>query len=385
MNFVDDFNKIIIQEIDDLKTQGFIFPTHEEYRLKIFNDAQKRVFSAQEMLEEAKNDFETISQDSSKSAEDKTLAKEKVDSLFENLSVVQGNLAIAQQNLDFVRQNNISPSLQNDYEDYLINLYFNIKAKTILPAKRNVHKCASFDVPTQYQEAVTAIENAISNGDDLFPKLSRQIFKADFKDMMMFDFGITHLHLGMTPDPHHPGLIQGGPDVLYAMFTATDAYLIKIGPHGSWNNRQLLIDIDNSFPEVLNRYTIIGEPEIEYNDNDRQTLKNENINSSIMVNGKQIMPPGMGLNAAGTSMRATMQLCRMRKCAQRLQNLVENYETTLKNKYQFDNIDFKLNQFSFQGAIGFDNINNIQFVHDGQTGEICFFKKENGCLRLLDL
>ena len=140
MNFVDDYNKMIIQEIDRLKTQNFIFPTHEEYRLKIFNDAQKRVSSAQEMQEKAKNNFETISQDASKSAEDKTYAEETFNSATENLSDAQGNLSTAQQNLDLVRQGNISSSLQNDYEDYLINLYFNIKAKTTHEGSANTDK-----------------------------------------------------------------------------------------------------------------------------------------------------------------------------------------------------------------------------------------------------
>ena len=386
MNFVDDYNKMIIQEIDRLKTQNFIFPTHEEYRLKIFNDAQKRVSSAQEMQEEAKNNFETISQDASKSAEDKTYAEETFNSATENLSDAQGNLSTAQQNLDLVRQGNISSSLQNDYEDYLINLYFNIKAKTIPPVKRTVHKCTSFVVPPQYQEAVATIETAISNGEDLFPRLSRQIFKADFKDMMMFDFGITHLHLGMTPDQNHAGLVQGGSDVLYAMFTPTDAYLIKIGPHGLWNDRQLLIDIDNSFPNALDPYKTFGRPEPEYSDDDRLMLKKENINTSFMVNNKHIMPPGMGMNAAGTSMQATMQLCFMRKNVQRLQNFVKLYETPLKEKYQFSNIDFQLKYISSQGAIGFDNTNNIQFTYDYQTDEICFLKKEDdNHYTLLDL
>ena len=385
MDFVKDLNQMIICKINHLKSQGFIFPTHEDYRLKISIEAQECVSKVQEMHEEAITKFESISQNPSSSEDNKTEAKEALDSATEKFSAAQRKLALAQQNLDLVRQNNISPSLLNDYEDYLINLYFNINAKTIPPAKRNVHKCASFNVPAQYQEAVTAIENAISNGEDLFPKLSRQIFKADFKDMMMFDFGITHLHLGMTPDPHHPELIQGGRDILYAMFTPTDAYLIKIGPHGSWNDRQLLIDLDNTFPNVLNPYTISGRPEPEYSDDDRLKLKKENVNTSFMVNDKYIMPPGMGLNAAGTSMLATMRLCRMRKDVQRLQKIVTSHESTLTQKYHFSNIDFQLNCISPQGAIGFDNTNKIQFTYDFQTGEICFLKKEGDIFRLQDL
>ena len=385
MDFVEDYNKLILAEIVYLKGQGFVFPTHEEYRSKLVDAAKKSVETAQERLNEVQADYDSISQNKSSSPEDITFAYDNVQRANENLIDAQSNLSCAQSNLSSVQNGTVSADVQNDYDDYLINLYFNLKVKMITPAKRTVHLCTSLVIPPQYQVSIDTIKNAIENGDDLFPRLSRQIFKADFKDAMMFDFGITHFHLGMTPDAHHHGLIQGGRDILYAMLTHTDAYFIKIGPHGLWNDRQLLVDIDNSFPNALNPYKTFGRPEPEYSDDDRALLKEENINTSFMVNDKHIMPPGMGFSAAGTSMQATMGLCQMRKNIQRLQKWIIPYANLLKEKLKLGNVDFSLEKVCFDGVEGFDCINSIKFIYDGRTGDINFLKKVDDTFTLLEL
>lgn len=298
MDFINDYNQLILAEINVLISDGFIFPTFQEYQ----------------------------------------------------------------------RQD---PSATNtQYESFLIHLYYNLKSKIPSAKRRIVHKCSSFVVPPQYQAGINMIEDEIKNGKELWPRLSRQIFKADFCDMMMFDFGICHLHLGINNDVNYPALIQGTSDILYVMFTEEEAIFVRIDKHGLWNDRKLLEEIDTDFPDVLQPYVTTGTPLERYTDEDRLKLKKMNVNTGIDIHGKNIMPPGMGMNGAGMSVNSTIAIVKTRHFLQEIQN---NIKRVIEEKFKsFEDIDCHLTKIDQNRAEIFDENNRLLFVYDMQKASITY-------------
>ena len=201
-----------------------------------------------------------------------------------------------------------------EYRSILITYLYNWYSKIPSPTPRKILKCKNFVCPESRQAGLDMIEEEIKNGACLKRRLSRKIYDPAYKDDMMFDFGICHLHLGTTMDRHHPSLIQGGREILYLFFTRDTAVFIKIDEHGLWNDRDLLKELNDSFPDVLEPYKSRLESVDDYTDDERAEKKNENINTSLKIDGQTFMPPGGGTMINGTSRKSTeFLMCEQKK------------------------------------------------------------------------
>lgn len=255
-----------------------------------------------------------------------------------------------------------------DYNSCLITLLHNCYSKMPAPVPREIVKCSGFCCPPQHTAGLAMIENEIAKGDAeaLKKRLSRQIFKTTFKDSMMFDFGVCHLHLGTQPDPRHSSMMQGFKEILYVMFTPEKAVFITVDEHGRWNDRKLLESVYDSYPDVMEPFKSPLESVDDYTDEERAERKDANTNTSLKIRGITFMPPGGGFTMSGTSLNGRMAENRQQKFLDAFQKSLSAYikDRNLENELfngkenlKMTYVDFNTKQIELN-----DEINKVKIA-----------------------
>jgi hypothetical protein len=200
--------------------------------------------------------------------------------------------------------------LYNEYRKDIVHHYFNLSYKIPEKRPRKIYKCSNFLCPEKLKDGLNRLEEKIIRGDDLLPNLSREIFDSTYRDYLLYDFGIVHFHLGTKPLKKNPLLIKSTNELVYAFIDNDSCYFIRIGHHNNWDDINLLSTLKKDFPQVLNRWKILGEPVPKLSNKDRKKLIKNCINTWLEIDGEYYMSPGMGMNTAGTSSLAVMNMNR---------------------------------------------------------------------------
>lgn len=142
----------------------------------------------------------------------------------------------------------------------LLLRWFNWRDRYIPAVPRRVHESRELSrsqAAVTHASALASIRSAITTGQDLTPRLSSKVTTAYLPsspqqplhsrndlDLLLADWGIHHLHLSPNDDGGRTG------DLLFAIFRPSDAYLLKILPHGSWTDESLLAVIVRNWPNA---------------------------------------------------------------------------------------------------------------------------------------
>jgi hypothetical protein len=187
--------------------------------------------------------------------------------------------------------------------------HHNLMKRLVSARPRKIHKSAEFDCPESYRAGLEATERDILQGNNLTPRLSRYIAepekrrkKPDFDDDLLNDWGIHHLHLGVTLSSKD--VVEGTEYVLLAMFCESDAYLIGIIKHGDWSKQDIIQTVHRNWPETIAVYRVnYGEGlEGRWIDLDITSLREGHVNTLIEVEpGVMYVPPGGGFMTSGIS------------------------------------------------------------------------------------
>ena len=163
---------------------------------------------------------------------------------------------------------------------------------------------------TEHSQALETIINMIETGADLTPHLSKkatianipgadrkQPGRRDDRDLLLGDWGVYHLHLA----PEHAD------DLVFAMFTRTDAYLIGIYDHRSWGLTEVLkivvAQLAEGRADALETHAIGLDP--ERTEEERLQLRKAGVNTpGVVVDGKLWVPSALGIALDGASFRA---------------------------------------------------------------------------------
>lgn len=215
--------------------------------------------------------------------------------------------------------------------DDVLFAYFTETKRFLKPQKRYLHIPNNFVCPTEYEEGYKLLENKIRQGISLNSHLSRTTKNVDVHDLLLYDWGIYHFHLGTTKESD--GYTKRTKNLLYAYVTDTDVYEIGIFEHGKWNDTDLLESLHRNFPFAIQTFRVKGEVNVNVNDAQHKTLRNSHINVIVTLNdGTSYMGPGWGINAAGTSADVSLKVCDMhREFVQIGQKLVEKYGKTCES------------------------------------------------------
>lgn len=206
----------------------------------------------------------------------------------------------------------------------LMLTYGNWRARLVEPRVRQVHRSGELDRDAKASDnrpALEALVTKIEAGESLKPHLSDRVDVAHLpgdrtreklhlredRDLMLADWGIHHLHLStrMRDDGE---FVQRTKDLLFAIFTPSDAYLIGIYPHGSWAAREVLGRVISNWPEtelVPSSLSAVGLSQ-SYSDDEFAQLRNAGIAQPVEIDGKVYMPRGQ--TTAGTPIDVTSRV-----------------------------------------------------------------------------
>lgn len=259
--------------------------------------------------------------------------------------------------------------------DTILMRYLNVirrippaRSWNIKQSKELINKPLSKEIRTGLQQFIKKAES----GEDLKPHLSTQIDNPDYKDLMFYDWGVFHFHLGTAPHRKRKGFIKRTDELLFAITDINTAtmYLIDIYPHkGGFTNQELLRIIEENWVEILEPYTIKGVVRLTYNasDEDIGILRNAGINTMLQTpGGRCLAQMGGGITGAGTSARNRMEADRIRREVQQLETWFIQQQDTLadhfKSKYgkEWNELRFKVR--SFDSPVKIEELTTGEFV-----------------------
>jgi hypothetical protein len=215
--------------------------------------------------------------------------------------------------------------------------YFNLLHRLIDARPRKVYISKELKCPKKHKMGFDALVKKIEKGIDLTPHISTNILDLNYKDGLLNDWGIYHLHLGTQYDDK--GFVNRTGSLLFARFTKKEAYLLKIMPHKKWGNRDLIKIIHNNWPETIQHFRI-NLLEISPNPSDREIIKfrdNGLMYSVKLDDGTIYAPVGLGYATDGTSILVSRR-------SDETFNAIKEYE-----KYINENLMDIVSQFKNDG------------------------------------
>jgi hypothetical protein len=104
---------------------------------------------------------------------------------------------------------------------------------------------------TDLQGPVEDIVKASEAGDDLRPFQSTRVENLGFNDMLLNDWGVQHLHLGLGPHPKRPGFVGRRDELLFVLVRPEVLYLIDVLDHESFSKMQLVEIVHGNWPALI--------------------------------------------------------------------------------------------------------------------------------------
>jgi hypothetical protein len=271
------------------------------------------------------------------------------------------------------------PKDEEDLETVLTS-YLNFSVRippTIVWTVNQSQELANKIIPGEITLGLQEFIEKAESGQDLTPHLSIKINKPGYKDLMFYDWGVFHFHLGTNPHPKHQEFLKRTDDVLFAIAHSDTAtmYLINIHPHtGGFTNQDLLRILEENWPEILDPYTTRGVG-LPYNasDKDIDSLRKAGINPILQTPGGRVLRPmGGGITSAGNSSRIKTEAYRIKTEVRELEEWLIQQPDTLavyfnyKYAKNWDCLKFKLK--SFEAPVNIEEITTGEIIEYPQQG-----------------
>lgn len=224
------------------------------------------------------------------------------------------------------------PDLSNPNEVLIKGLSFEHRLIPMTP--RTIHKPAGFVCPPQYLDALAFLETKIVNGDDLVPHQSRKIINSYYKDRLLSDWGIQHLHLGTEMESSRP-LIQGTSEVLFVYFKGVDAYFITIAAHDTWTDQDMIRILHDNFPSAIESWRIKGIIGLTHvpSDSEVKAMRKAGINSGLEIYpGIVYMGTGGGIASDGSSIVVSMGVINYVHISRNMERTIKESETSIRDR-----------------------------------------------------
>lgn len=139
---------------------------------------------------------------------------------------------------------------------------------------------------------------------------------------MLNDWSMHHLHLGL--DLVEPNLARRTGVLLFAIVHPDDLYVVAVGNHRSWTDRQLLEIMYANWPSLFaGRVLPLHAPPTELSDADYKKARNAGVMVLLTLNnGLVIAPPGGGSATSRRSVEVTRAAVRLAQEAATLESQV---------------------------------------------------------------
>lgn len=232
----------------------------------------------------------------------------------------------------------------------LLERFLNYDNRNIRCIKRNVKRSKELennltcDEFKQYSSVVDEIEDSLRNGKCIDYRISKQVDKGNTNDKMLNGWRIYHFHLGEKRANKKYCERTGELLMVYIPWNEDTAYMVDIIPQHNndgcaFANVDYLNIIDKNWPKLLKEYEIKGKDEFSSNltINNRVKLQRKNIMTAVNVNGKMILPPGIGYALDGSSIPIRIKAS---KLCEKVIECQKQYECS---KCETDAVHLKLN------------------------------------------
>lgn len=263
-----------------------------------------------------------------------------------------------------------------DNIDTVVRKYFNFLQKippVCLWTVKQSKELTSKSLSPQLRLGLHQFINKAKSGQSLKPYLSKHSDNPEYKDLMFYDWGIFHFHLGIEPDLKDLRFVKRTDDLLFAIadYDRATMYLIDIHRHlGGFTNQDLLRIIEDNWPKILDPYTLrlIG---LTYNasDSDIGSLRKAGINTLLQTpSGRVLTSMGGGITSAGTSISIKreadsriVEVCQLQEWFISQQETVAPY---FKSKYgkNWNELKFKIKLFEVPVRIEEMTTNEVVFL-----------------------
>ena len=220
----------------------------------------------------------------------------------------------------------------------VLRILLNIRDKTISMNKRTVHISKELqlkELEEPYAESLKVIQKKFEKGQNINPYLSKAAFKGEAKDLLLYDWGIHHLHLNLKYDKK--GFIQRSDYLLFFMLKDSEVFFIDVTKHRIENRTEfaqqdLICILWRNWKELLLPFRLHEAISASPRLNDRDYLKARQAGSVVLMecDGNVFMPPGGGISTATTKIMHTREL-------DETLDLLKQVETNLRAQLEFIN------------------------------------------------
>lgn len=156
---------------------------------------------------------------------------------------------------------------------------------------RKVTFAKDFVVSTDYKNGLNLLAKKFKSGSGrIFRHQSRGLFNGKAKDLMFYDFGIHHLHLGIGTDTKHPKMELGTKSVVFVYINNDEAFFIRSALHGEWHLQNSLKIIHQERPDLIKHRIIIDVQGDNLTDDEILKCRNLGCNYCLNIDGTSYMP-----------------------------------------------------------------------------------------------
>ena len=178
--------------------------------------------------------------------------------------------------------------IKNESLDNLITIYNGLQNR-LLHGNKKVILCDSLlknKLYPTYNKIIYEFKDKLENGESITNYLSNRIDNLYFKDRLLQDWNIHHLHfVPRNQDRNNSN------DILFLMDDEDKIYFINIMSHDDFENIDLLKYIYKQNPMILEKYRLNGIPQaMQISPDDIRKLRYENVDYCISFSENTYAP-----------------------------------------------------------------------------------------------
>ena len=138
--------------------------------------------------------------------------------------------------------------------------FFRLRTRLIEMRPRTIHKAKDLRCPVGYEKKLQFLEESIVSGKNLLPFMTKSITDLTREDMLLYDWGIYHLHI--SDQKEDKSVFMERSDYLLLVYVDdADIYFLDIVSHASptaklWADKRYLDIMKENWPELLDRFVL---------------------------------------------------------------------------------------------------------------------------------
>lgn len=231
------------------------------------------------------------------------------------------------------------PPATSDTPDQVCHRYFNLRLRNIESRPRTVLRSKALAVPKGLETGVERIAQRFADGDDLRGNLSRSITDPEYKDHLLSDWGIHHLHLGTKLDTS--GFVDRTGPLLFVRVTNDTAYFLAVKQHGEWADSDFIEVIHAEWRDTIQHKLLPGAPVSQVGSSEIKRLRSNHINTPVTLkDGTCYAGPGGGITSSGVPFKAVRDCIDFKRRTKQLEQDVCRDSAQIQAELHVANVSF---------------------------------------------